>query len=128
MAAVLYVALGGALGSACRYGLMQAITRLGGLTLFPYGTFAVNVLGSFIMGVWIASMANLLPEKAKDLHLLLAVGVLGGFTTFSTFSLDVYSLLQSGVYGQAMLYIVASVVVSVLALAAGLAAVRMVAV
>ena len=128
MAAVLYVALGGAFGSVCRYGLMQAVTRFAPAAIFPYGTLAVNVLGSLLMGVWVGLMAAMLPEKTKELHWLFAVGALGGFTTFSTFSLDIYTLMQHGLYGQIALYVGVSVAASVLALLFGLWCVRMVAV
>jgi CrcB protein len=127
MVAAFYVALGGALGSVCRYGLMQAVTRFAPAAVFPYGTLAVNVLGSLLMGVWVGLMAALLPEKARELHWLFTVGVLGGFTTFSTFSLDIYTLMQHGLYGQMALYIGVSVAASVLAMLCGLWCVRMVA-
>ena len=71
-------------------------------------------------------MANLLPAKAKDLHPLFAVGVLGGFTTFSTFTLDAYSLFENGMTGQAALYVVGSVVLSLMALMAGMWLMRLV--
>lgn len=125
MMALLYVGVGGAVGSVARYLAMSVIGRLVP-SQFPYGTLAVNVLGSFIMGVWIAAMANTLPERGRDLHLLFAVGVLGGFTTFSTFSLDVFYLAERGDYAQALIYISGSVIVSIAALAAGVFLVRQV--
>ncbi len=120
--ALIYVMAGGAVGSAFRYALMSFIGRLSSLSSgdFPYSTLAVNVLGSFLMGVWIGVMANLLPDKARNLHLLFAVGVLGGFTTFSTFSLDIYYLFERSEYLQITGYIISSVLISVLALFAGL--------
>lgn len=121
--ALIYVMTGGAIGSALRYIMMSFIGRLI-VNPFPYGTLAVNILGSFIMGVWIAIMANLLPERARDLHLLFAVGVLGGFTTFSTFSLDIYYLFERSAYAEAAFYVIGSVVISVLALVAGIWLVR----
>lgn len=122
--ALLYVAAGGAVGSMARYALMMLITRLHG-TEFPFGTLAVNILGGFLMGAWISAMATMLPVRAKDLHLLFAVGVLGGFTTFSTFSLDIVLLIDRGLMGQAALYVLSSVVISVLALMAGMWCFRM---
>lgn len=120
---LIYVMLGGAVGSLARYLSMSFIGKMFGAN-FPYGTLAVNIFGSFFMGVWIATMANLLPSRAKDLHLLFAVGVLGGFTTFSTFSLDVYYLAERGEYGQAGVYIFSSVLLSLAALAFGIFLVR----
>ena len=96
--------LAGRWARCARYGAMSLIGRFNPHE-FPYGTFAVNIFGSFLMGVWIATMAALLPPRAKDLHLLIAVGVLGGFTTFSTFSLDTFLLFERGLWAQAALYI-----------------------
>lgn len=119
MLTVMYVAFGGAIGSICRYVLMSLIGRCHD-TPFPYGTFMVNISGSFLMGLWIATIALLLPERQKDLHLLFAVGVLGGFTTFSTFSLDAFLLMEKGLYGQAAAYVCGSVILSVIALFAAM--------
>lgn len=118
-----YVAVGGAFGSLCRYALMSLIGRLHE-TPFPYGTLVVNVTGSFLMGIWIGIMALWLPERQKDLHLLIAVGALGGFTTFSAFSLDAFMLMDKGLHAQALAYMLASVIVSVLALFGGMALMR----
>ncbi|MBY0406058.1 MAG: fluoride efflux transporter CrcB [Rickettsiales bacterium] len=117
--ALMYVAVGGAFGSLCRYALMNWIGRLHA-TPFPYGTFVVNISGSFLMGLWIGAVALLLPERQKDLHLLVAVGALGGFTTFSTFSLDAFMLLEKGLYGQASAYMLGSAIISILALFAAM--------
>ena len=116
---LVYVMTGGAIGSMLRYIAMIFIGRMT-VSDFPYGTFAINIFGSFLMGVWIAVIANWLPERSKDLHLLFAVGVLGGFTTFSTFSLDVFYLFERGVYIQAAGYVLGSVVLSVIALVVGM--------
>jgi CrcB protein len=116
---LIYVMTGGAIGSAFRYFLMSFIARLS-IVDFPYATLAVNILGSFLMGVWIVLMANWLPDRAKDLHLLFAVGLLGGFTTFSTFSLDVFYLFERGENIQAAVYMFGSVMLSVLALVFGM--------
>ncbi len=111
MLSLMYVAF----GSIMRYIAMSMIGRMHD-TPFPYGTFIVNISGSFLMGLWIAVVALLLPDRQKDLHLLFAVGVLGGFTTFSTFSLDAFMLIEKGLYNQAFAYIFGSVVLSMLAL------------
>lgn len=117
------VAVGGAVGSVARYGTMIWVGRLLGAG-FPYGTLAVNVLGGFVMGVLIELMA-LVWSPSESMRAFLTVGILGGYTTFSTFSLDVWLLLEKGLYGPAILYIVASVVLSVAALVAGLTLMRM---
>ncbi|NBO18448.1 MAG: fluoride efflux transporter CrcB [Proteobacteria bacterium] len=121
--ALAYVAVGGAFGSLCRFALMSMVGRLHE-TPFPYGTLLVNISGSFLMGLWIGVMALWLPERQKDLHLLIAVGALGGFTTFSTFSLDAFMLMDKGLHTQALMYMLASVICSVLALFAGMALLR----
>jgi len=123
--ALMYVAVGGALGSMMRYAVMSLVGRFN-VTEFPYATLAVNILGGLLMGVWIAAMANLMPAKAKDLHLLFAVGVLGGFTTFSTFSMDMFLLLQREMLMQAALYAAGSVILSVAALLAGMWLIRLI--
>ena len=117
-AMVAAVAVGGAVGSVARYGTMIWVGRLLG-TGFPYGTLAVNVIGGFVMGVLIELMA-LIWSPSEATRAFLAVGVLGGYTTFSTFSLDVWLLLDKGLHGPAILYIAASVILSVAALVAGL--------
>jgi fluoride exporter len=104
---LLQVAIGGALGSALRF---LATAWLGA----PWATLAVNVLGSFVMGLLFVVLTN-------RLHLapFLLSGVLGGFTTFSAFSLDALKLWQSGQPGPAALYVAGSVALSLLAVAAG---------
>jgi len=127
MGAWLYIACGGAVGSVARFALSNAVTRAAGLqAFFPYGTLAINVLGGLLMGLWIGIMATLLPERARELHWLIATGILGGFTTFSTFSLDLVTLMQRGLMGQAALYAVGSVVASVVALFIGMWLTRLV--
>lgn len=115
----LYVALGGAGGAVSRYALMSVLGRFLGFG-FPYGTLAVNVLGSFAMGVLVALLARYLPPAQNEIRALLAVGFLGAFTTFSSFSLDVVTLYERGQWGVALLYIGLSVVACVMALMAGL--------
>jgi fluoride exporter len=119
-----YVAVGGAFGAMCRYILMTLTTRFIPSN-FPYGTFAVNILGAFLMGVWIAVMANMLPARGKDLHLLVAVGFLGGFTTFSTFTIDVFLMMEKGMMVESVLYVIGSFLVSLLALIAGMYLIRL---
>jgi CrcB protein len=114
---LLMVAVGGALGSVLRFGVGRwAITLMG--PGFPFGTFAVNILGGFLMGLlagWLARFG----EGGEDLRLLLGVGVLGGFTTFSAFSLEVYNMITRAEVGLAAAYAVSSTAGSVLAVLAG---------
>lgn len=119
---ILAVAAGGAAGSVARYLAMSGIGHWTG-SGFPYGTLVVNVMGSFVMGALIELMA-LVWSPSQEMRALLTVGVLGGFTTFSTFSLDVVYLLERHQLAATALYVLASVVVSVLALFAGLGVVR----
>jgi fluoride exporter len=121
-AMLLAVAAGGAAGSVARFVTMSAIGHWFGAA-FPYGTLAVNVVGSLVMGVLVEWWA-LAWSPAQELRALLAVGVLGGFTTFSSFSLDLVVLVQRGEMVVAALYMVVSVVFSVGALFAGLFLVR----
>jgi CrcB protein len=122
MRELVVVAVGGALGAVSRY----VVYVLAGLLLgtgFPYGTLIVNIVGSFVMGVLVEGMALAwtIPEQAR---LFLIVGILGAFTTFSTFSLDVAVLYERGRLELTAFYIMASVVCSVGALFAGLYVVR----
>ena len=105
---LIFVALGGALGSVLRVLVGMAVS-------FPMGTLTVNVIGSFLIGLaWAQDV-----EKHAVLFPLLMRGLLGGFTTFSTFSLDVLRLAQGGAYGQVVLYVCASVFLSLAACVAG---------
>lgn len=116
------VAVGGAIGSSLRHFVNIASLRLFGPN-FPWGTFAVNVAGSFAMGVFIELLARRF-NGSNELRLFVATGILGGFTTFSAFSLDFAVLWERGAAGQAFAYAAGSVVVSLLALFAGLWFVR----
>ncbi|MDX2112762.1 MAG: fluoride efflux transporter CrcB [Alphaproteobacteria bacterium] len=120
---LMYVAFGGAAGAMSRYLLVELVSRMSAAG-FPYGTLAVNVLGSFLLGALVAMIALVMPGRGKELHLILAVGFLGGFTTFSAFSMDSYMLMERGLYNQAFFYVFGSVVMSVLALIAGMWLVR----
>lgn len=115
---VLAVALGGALGAVARYGLNEAAIRLFGVA-FPWGTLAVNVVGSVTMGVLIELMA-LVWSPGPEVRAFLVVGVLGAFTTFSTFSLDAVVLAQRGEAWAAAAYVAASLVLCIGGLIAGL--------
>lgn len=119
MQAVLLVGAGGAIGAMARYGVSVAIGRLLPMS-FPLATLSVNVLGSLLMGVLIGVLARTLPPMAPEIRLFAAVGVLGGFTTFSSFSLDTVTLLERGALAQALLYVGLSVVVCLAGLYLGL--------
>jgi fluoride exporter len=118
---LLCVALGGALGSLLRYFVASAIQYP--TMRFPWGIFIVNVTGGFVMGV-IVELGALKLQIGPELRAFLTVGILGGYTTFSTFSLDSVLLIQRGAYAAAAGYIVGSTALSILALFAGLWLVR----
>jgi fluoride exporter len=116
------VFLGGGLGSACRHGVNVLATQLGG-TRYPVGTFVINVLGSLLIGVlaeWFALRSHMSP----NLRLFLITGIIGGFTTFSTFSLEVGLLHERGDTAAAGLYAIASVVCAVGAMFGGMSVIR----
>ena len=116
----LQVALGGAAGAVCRYATGLAAVRLAGQG-FPWGTVAVNVLGSFLMGVLVVVLVNIADNRLAP---LLLTGFLGGFTTFSAFLLDAVTLFERGQTGLAAGYVLGSVFLSIAALFAGLALAR----
>ncbi len=116
------VAIGGSLGSVARYLVAVGAGRLVG-TAFPWGTLVINIVGSFLIGVFAESFA-LSWNVSQTLRVFLIVGICGGFTTFSTFSLDTIVLMQRGELVPAGAYIVASVVLSIMALFGGLLLVR----
>lgn len=118
----LIVFLGAGIGGMMRHGMNLAALRLFGAG-FPYGTLAVNVIGSFLMGL-VAEYWAVKAGLSQPLRLFLTTGVLGGFTTFSAFSLDTVLLWERGEALSAVLYAVVSVVLSVLALVVAVALVR----
>lgn len=118
MNGLLYVALGGALGASVRHLLGGATKTLWG-TSFPYGTLIANVLGGFLMGLLVGWMAFKI-SGGENLRLFLGVGLLGGFTTFSAFSLEAVLMLERKAYGQFVSYVGGSVVLSIAALMVGL--------
>ena len=119
---ILWVALGGAIGAAGRYSVNVWSGRLVG-TAFPWHTLTVNVLGCFIMGALVELMALKLNVN-NDIRAFLTTGILGGFTTFSAFSLDFALLVERKSYLAAGAYAAGSVIVSLAAVFAGLHLVR----
>ncbi len=119
---LLAIACGGALGAVGRHYVAGLIMRTVGLG-FPYGTLVVNILGCFAMGVLVEFLA-LKWSASQEVRAFLTVGLLGGFTTFSTFSLEVVLLFERGELGQAGTYVLASVILSVTGLFAGLGLMR----
>lgn len=122
---ILAVAAGGAIGSVARYLVGIGSTRLFGLS-FPWGTLLVNIAGSFLIGVLVELFA-LKWDLPQEVRVLLTVGVCGGLTTFSTFSLDAYVLIARADWWLAAAYVAGSVALSIGALIAGLHLVRVLA-
>jgi CrcB protein len=114
--------VGGALGSGARFLVYQTLMPLLG-PAFPWATITVNILGSLLMGAVVEASSSWVAGSALW-RTFLATGVLGGFTTFSAFSLDVFELFERRQTALALVYIAASIVVSVVALAGGIAFVR----
>ena len=114
---LLSVAVGGAIGASLRYLAGLSIIRLFGHTSFPLGIISVNVVGSFLMGAFVVLAAH---RGLTHLSPLVMTGILGGFTTFSAFSLEAVTLYERGAAGQAALYVAISVGASIAALFAGL--------
>jgi len=125
--ATLHVALGGAIGSVLRYQFGRGMTQWLGptvVTAFPWATLAVNVLGSFAMGLLAGFLARY-GEGGEQARLLLGVGLLGGFTTFSAFSLEMMLLIERGQAAQGFVYAAVSVLAGLSALYIGLIVMRM---
>jgi fluoride exporter len=116
------VAIGGAIGSVARYLVGIGAGRLFG-TAFPWGTLIINIAGSFLIGVFVESFA-LKWDLPQVVRVFLTVGICGGFTTFSTFSLDAYLLMDRGEWWPAFAYMAGSVVLSIAGLFAGLQMIR----
>jgi len=118
----LIVFLGGGLGAALRHGINLNVARLLGIG-FPYATLLINISGSLVMGL-AAGYFAFKGDASQHWRLFLTTGVLGGYTTFSAFSLDAALLYERGELGAAALYVLLSVAVSIAGLFAGLAIVR----
>lgn len=119
----LLVALGGALGASGRHLISTATFKHFGPG-FPVGTLAANIIGSALMGILVGWLAFKGAEASQSVRLFLGVGLLGGFTTFSAFSLESFLMLEKKTYGAFIGYVSASVLISLAALALGLWASR----
>lgn len=119
LSTVLWVAAGGAIGASLRFGIGEWTRRLPALAAFPWATLGINVLGSLALGV-LAGGALISPQVAPQLRAFLTIGLLGGFTTFSSFAYETVALAQAGDMLRAALYAAASVIASVAAAALGL--------
>ena len=122
MNSIFAVAVGGAIGATGRYLFNLQMLRLLGPN-FPWGTFGVNLIGSFIMGL-VAGLFALRLDLSAEMRSFITTGILGGFTTFSAFSLEVGLLWERGAAGQALLYALGSVLFGVAAMFLGLWLVR----
>jgi len=119
---LIFVAMGGALGASVRFLLSAAALRLLG-PQFPWGTLAANLIGSFLMGLLIGALVTRI-DLSDHLRAFFSVGVLGGFTTFSAFSLELANMIERGDLSLAGLYALTSLILGVTALFAGLAVAR----
>ncbi len=128
LAASLHVALGGAIGAVLRYQLGRGLTAwLGPQTVmaFPWATLAANVIGSLAMGLLFGWMAKHGPAESEQMRLLLGVGLMGGFTTFSAFSLEMMMLIERGQAMTAVSYSLVSILAGLTALYVGLIVMRL---
>lgn len=123
MYSFLLVGVGGAIGAMARFGFASFVDRLWPMG-FPLATLLINMIGSVAMGIFIGLMARFLPPWQEDARLFIAVGIFGGFTTFSTFSLDTVALIERGELLQAGFYVLLSVVLCLIGLYLGLLVTR----
>lgn len=114
---LIYIFVGGGTGSILRYGVQMALNERMLPHSFPWATFTVNLLGSFLFGLFYALSARC--NLSAEMRLLLTTGLCGGFTTFSTFSHDGLLMLKQGFYGTFLLYTVLSVTIGIMAALAG---------
>ncbi len=119
------IALGAAIGANLRYGVSLWVAQRWG-SAFPYGTLLINVLGSFLIGLLLVLAATRMP-LSEPVRLLLVTGLLGGFTTFSSFSFEVYTLVSDGRWGAAGLYVLASLLLGLAGVFSGAGIARMLA-
>lgn len=106
-----------------RYGAGVLVGRVWASS-FPLATLLINIVGSIVMGLFVGYLARTMPAWQEDGRLFFAVGVLGGFTTFSSFSLDAIAMIERGEIGQMLLYVLVSVLAAIAGLYAGLLLMR----
>ena len=123
---IFLVMAGGAIGAGLRYQAGRACQHLLGVTSWPWGTFIVNIVGGLCMGLLVGLLA-VRSDGSEPLRLFIAVGILGGFTTFSAFSLETLLMIERGDWFMAISYALLSVIVSIGALALGLTSMRTIA-
>lgn len=119
MSGFLTVALGGAIGASARHGLSLAMLRIFGPG-FPIGTLLANIIGGLLMGVLMGWLLRESTDASNSIRLFAGVGILGGFTTFSAFSLEAFRMLDAKSYGLFFGYVGASIILSIAAVALGL--------
>ena len=125
MVYILAVAVGGALGAVLRYLVVIGMSNISFIGM-PTGVLSCNILGSFLLGILISwSMKD--PLISENLRIFLQVGILGAFTTFSTFALEVFNMTEKGDYTIAMIYVVLSVILSIGGLFLGISFYRLLA-
>lgn len=120
---ILWIALGGAIGSVLRYGIGMAMHGLSGL--FPIGTMIVNIIGSILLGAIFAMQEGALKSMSDEMWLFLSIGICGGFTTFSTFGLETYLLWKEKHIVEAALYMISSMIAAPASIALGYAVSKM---
>jgi CrcB protein len=123
--ALLLIGLAGAIGTMLRHAITLGLARMAGAA-FPFGTLIVNLVGSFLLGV-VAQAFSGATIAGVDARLVLGVGLLGGFTTYSSFNLEVIRLFEQGVTGRAVVYLLGTVLGCLAAGVLGLAAARWIA-
>lgn len=122
MTRLLLIALAGGIGTLARYGVGTLTMRLLG-TGFPWGTFAVNILGSFLFG-WVWGLESIRNAITSETRIILLIGFMGGFTTFSSFAFENYALLRDGSFGLAAINIAAQNILGLAAVWAGITLAR----
>ena len=118
---LLLLAIGGAIGTICRYGLAKWLGEVAWAKGFPLGTFVINVSGSFVLGVVGTVILERLPPTHQNWYLLFGTGFCGGYTTFSTFEWETFNLVRDGSHWVALANVVGSVVVGFLGLVVAVA-------
>jgi fluoride exporter len=121
---ILAIAIGGALGAVSRYLIIGLVTDWLGKN-FPYGTLAVNVIGSFFIGILYVIVVQKM-HASPELKSIMVVGFLGAFTTFSTFSLEAFNFINEGLVLNAITYILSSVILCIISVWAGVSAAKLI--